>query len=112
MHWIGLYIAYREEAVGPWWRLAVFIFAGIAYPLSALAILKQVRAGLWVALLGPAVGFTLHLIGLLFPATGLTILLPGTLDDEMTTIGFLTLVFEPMAVVLASETLIESSSQL
>ena len=56
MHWIGLYLAYRADALGPWWVVAAFVFFGTAYPLSAPAILKGSRPALWIALLGPLVG--------------------------------------------------------
>ena len=108
MHWVGLYMAHRADALGPWWVVAAFVFFGTAYPLAAVAILKRVSAGLWIALLGPLVGSTLILAGVAFPATGLMVFIPGTLVDELTVIGFITLVVEPIAVVLAAELLFEA----
>ncbi|MEM7351028.1 MAG: hypothetical protein AAF657_09500 [Acidobacteriota bacterium] len=106
MHWIGLYQAYRADALGPWWVIAAFVFFGTAYPLSALDILRGGRPGLWIALFGPLVGSVLIFIGVAFPATGLMVFIPGTLTDELTVIGFITLVVEPIAVVLAAEMLV------
>ena len=88
--------------------VAAVVFFGTSYPLSAVAILKRVRAGLWIALLGPLVGSLLIFVGVAFPATGLMVFIPGTVFDELTTIGFITLVVEPIAVVLAAEILFES----
>ena len=110
MHWIGLYMAYRADALGPWWVVAAFVFFATAYPASALAILKRARAGLWIALLGPLVGSVLIFIGVAFPATGLMVFIPGTLSDELTVVGFITLVVEPVAVVLAAEMLFEPAA--
>ncbi len=110
MHWLGLYRAYREDAHWPWWVVAAFIFFGTSYPVSAWAILKRVKWGLWIALLGPTVGSTLILAGVAFPATGLMVFIPGTLATELTVIGLITLVIEPIAVVLAAELLFEARS--
>ncbi len=111
MHWFGLYMFHKSGADVPWWVVAGFVFFGTAYPLSALAILKRVRAGLWAALLGPAVGSLLIFLGIVLPATGLMVFIPGTLGRELTLIGFITLVVEPIALVLAAELLIESPSR-
>ncbi len=108
MHWIGLYMAHRADALGPWWVVAAFVFFGTAYPLGAVAILRRVRAALWVALIGPLVGSLLIFAGVAFPSTGLMVFIPGTLVDELTVVGFITLVVEPIAVVLAAEMLFEA----
>ena len=110
MHWIGLYMAYRADALGPWWVVTAFVFFGTSYPWSAWAILKRIKAGLWIALIGPAVGSTLILAGVAFPATGLMVFIPGTLGTELTVIGFITLVIEPIAVILAAELLFEAKA--
>ena len=108
MHWLGLWALHRADAFGPWWLVAGLCFFGAVYPIAAWAILKRLRVGLWVAFLGPLLGSTLILAGILFPATGMMGFIPGTLGRELTLIGFVTLVAEPVAVVLAAELLFEA----
>ena len=101
MHMAGLYQAVRIGFNGPWWMYAVFWTAILGYSASAVGIVLQKKVALTFAILGPAVGGTLIFLGLVSPALDFEILIPGTFSNEITPLGFITLVIEPLAVLSA-----------
>jgi hypothetical protein len=102
MHWIGLLSSRADNLVMEWWYYAIFLTAGILYPTGAALMLFDKKAGYLIGVAGPVIGGALILLGFLFPATGFLVLIPGTLDHNITIIGFITLITEPVAVFLAA----------
>lgn len=96
-HLAGLALAEKAGFEGSWWMYAVFLGAAACYLSSAVGILGERRPALFVALLGPPTGGVLIFAGLISPALRFEILIPGTLAGEITPLGFLTLVIEPIA---------------
>ena len=99
MHATGLIKGLVDHHTFPVWYWAVFLFAIPGYLISAVLILKNVSAGYYFTLISPIIGGLLILGGFLFPASGLLILIPGTYSNEITLIGFVTLISEPVASV-------------
>lgn len=97
MHATGLIKGMIDHHAFPFWYWAVFLFAIPGYLISAVLILKNVRTGYYFAFISPIIGGLLILGGFLFPASGLLILIPGTYANEITLIGFVTLISEPIA---------------
>ncbi len=107
MHAIGLYGAVRDNQPVFWWVWIFFLFAIPGYLFSAVAMLSDRLAGYLIAALAPPVGGLFILIGFMFPETELLRLIPGTYGHEIRLIGFLTLICEPIATVLAGQLLLE-----
>jgi len=101
MHWMGLVSFRADNLLMEWWYYAIFLAAGILYPAGAALMLLDKKAGYLIGVAGPVIGGALILIGFLFPATGFLVLIPGTVDQNITLMGFITLVTEPVAVFLA-----------
>jgi hypothetical protein len=106
MHAIGLYGAVRDHQPVFWWVWIFFLFAVPGYLFAGAAIIKDRLPGYIIALAAPPVGGFFILIGFLFPETELLRLIPGTYGHELRLIGFLTLIGEPVATVLAGQILL------
>jgi hypothetical protein len=102
MHAVGLIASIRDGQPALWQVWTVFLFAIPAYFASAALILGNRRPGYMIALICPPIGGLLIALGLFFPETQLLRLIPGTYQHEITLIGFITLVCEPAATVLAA----------
>jgi hypothetical protein len=100
-HVAGLYMVEKVGFQGPWWMYLIFGIAIIGYPASAVGILFDKKPGVIFALLGPVIGGVFIFIGLMSPDLDYEILIPGTFANEITPLGFLTLVIEPMASLSA-----------
>lgn len=101
MHAVGLLVAAGGQMSHPWWFWGIYGVAIIGYPACAVLILGDRKTGYYLTALGPTLGGLLILLGFLFPGSGLLVLIPGTQTTEITLTGFLTLISEPVAVVLA-----------
>lgn len=101
MHLIGMIESLNSGYDMPMWFYAVFFFAIPAYFISPFLISINNKTGYFIPLLCPLIGGLLILVGFLFPSSRLLILIPGTFSNEITLIGFVTLVSEPIAVVSA-----------
>lgn len=101
LHGIGMIQTVMLGLSMPFWYWAIFITALAGYETSAVLILSGKPAGYLFASFGPIVGGTLIALGFLFPSSGLLSLIPGTYANEITVIGFWTLVIEPIAVVFS-----------
>lgn len=101
MHLAGLHAASTGGFAGPWWMYAIFWTAIVGYPASAVGILLDRKPAYLFAVAGPIVGGILIFLGLLSNDLDFQILIPGTLSGEITPIGFVTLVVEPLAVLSA-----------
>ncbi len=97
MHLIGVILALLAGRSMPAWFYAVFFFAIPAYLIAPFLIYKNARAGYFIALFCPLIGGLMILGGFLFPDSRLLVLIPGTFDGEITLIGFITLITEPVA---------------
>ncbi len=99
MHGIGLATSVMDGQQFSWWFWMIFLFAIPAYLLSAIFILKNWRTGYLITMAAPIIGGLLIFAGFVFPESQLLILIPGTYENEIKMIGFLTLITEPIAVV-------------
>jgi hypothetical protein len=106
MHAVGLYGSVRDNQPVFWWVWIFFLFAVPGYLFAAAAIIKNRLPGFIIALAAPPVGGIFILIGFLFPDTELLRLIPGTYGHEIRLIGFITLICEPVATVLAGQILL------
>ncbi len=102
MHVMGVGFTLAGHQAFPWYCWAVFMAAILGYPVSAILILKNRRLGYVLAFGGPLIGGFLIFLGFIFPGSGLLMLIPGTFVNEITPIGFLTLIIEPLAVASAA----------
>ena len=100
-HVAGLYMAEKVGFQGPWWMYLIFGIAIIGYPTSAVGILFDKKPAVVFAVVGPVIGGVLIFLGLMSPDFDYEILIPGTFANEITPLGFLTLVIEPMASLSA-----------
>jgi len=98
MHAAGLWMARASSFSPPWWMLLIFWTAILGYAASSAGILLRFRPAILFAVIGPLTGGVLIFLGLLVPGLDLQLLIPGTLQDEIRPIGFVTLVAEPVAV--------------
>jgi hypothetical protein len=112
MHLIGLITAFIHGNPFPWDGMPVsgpkkvllwfiFLFAIIAYPASAVAIVKNIRWGYWITLIAPPVGGLLIFLGFFFPDSGLLLMLAGNFGTEITWMGFVQIASESAAVAYA-----------
>ncbi len=101
MHGIGLISSVLDGQHFSWWFWMIFLFAIPAYLMSAVFILKNWRIGYFITMAAPIIGGLLIFAGFVFPESRLLILIPGTYENEIKMIGFLTLITEPIAVVCA-----------
>ena len=101
MHLMGLIKFSVTGFDTPWWAWAVFGTATVLYPLSGLGILKNLKMSYYIPLVCPAIGGAMIFTGLVSPELTWEILIPGTLQNEITIIGFLTLNIEPVATAAA-----------
>lgn len=101
MHAMGLTYSVIDGQSFAWWFWAIFLIAIAGYLTSAILIVKNIWAGYFFAVAAPVVGGILIFFGFIFPQSGLLILIPGTYVNEIRIIGFITLISEPIAVVLA-----------
>ncbi|MEW6076312.1 MAG: hypothetical protein AB1724_00725 [Thermodesulfobacteriota bacterium] len=106
MHAAGLYGAVRDNQPVFWWVWIFFLFAIPGYLLAAVALINNRLPGFIIALGAPPVGGFFILIGFLWPETELLRLIPGTYGHEIRLIGFVTLICEPIAAVLAGQLLL------
>ncbi len=102
MHALGMILSVMDHQSFPWWFWAIFLIAIPGYLVSAVMILKNMMPGYLFAFGSPIVGGTLIFFGFLFPESRLLILIPGTYGNEITLLGFFTLLSEPVAVILAA----------
>ena len=102
MHAIGLVQSIIDNQTFPWWFRAIFLIAIPGYFISAAFILKNWRIGYYFAVAGPITGGLLIFFGFLFRESQLLSLIPGTYKTEITAIGFLTLIIEPVAVTVSA----------
>lgn len=102
MHGIGLISSVLDGMSFAWWFWMIFVFAIPAYLLSAVFIFMNWRLGYVITLAAPIIGGVLVLIGFIFPGSGLLILIPGTYSNEITMIGFTTLISEPVAATFCA----------
>ena len=101
MHARGLMCGLESGYDFPLWAWAIFLIAMAGYTISAIGILKNIAPAFYFAALAPMVGGSLIFLGFIFPDSRLIILIPGTFENEITLTGFITLLVEPMAVVLS-----------
>lgn len=101
LHGLGMAETLISGLSMPWWYWSIFITALVGYETSAILILLGKTAGYLFASIGPMVGGFLIALGFMFPDSGLLCLIPGTYGNEITVIGFWTLVIEPIAVVFS-----------
>jgi len=101
LHGLGMAQTLISGLSMPIWYWAIFITALCGYETSAVLILRGKSAGYLFASIGPMVGGFLIALGFMFPDSGLLCLIPGTYGNEITVIGFWTLVIEPIAVVFS-----------
>ena len=101
LHGLGMAQTIASGLSMPIWYWAIFITALCGYETSAILILRGKSAGYLFAAAGPMIGGALIALGFMFPDSGLLCLIPGTYGNEITVIGFWTLVIEPIAVVFS-----------
>ena len=97
MHAIGLVKGIIDNQTFPIWYWVIFLIAIPGYLISAVLILKNVKLGYYFTLISPIIGGLLIFLGFIFPRSNLLILIPGTYKNEITLIGFITLISEPVA---------------
>ncbi len=102
MHALGLLSSVLGNQSQPWWYWTIFLIAITGYGISAVLIYKNKMPGYLFTLCSPIVGGSLIFLGFIFPQSDLLILIPGTIGHEITLIGFLTLITEPVAVILVA----------
>jgi hypothetical protein len=112
MHLLGLITAFIHGNPFPWDGMNVsgpkkallwfiYLFAIIAYPASAVAIVKNIRWGYWITLIAPPVGGLLIFLGFFCPDSGLLLMLAGNFGTEITWMGFVQIASESAAVAYA-----------
>ncbi len=76
----------------------VFLAARIGYPVCLALVLKNNPPRYYLLCLAPLIGGLLIAIGFVLPGSGFLVFIPGTYANEMTLIGFVTLITEPTGV--------------
>ncbi|MBU2488579.1 MAG: hypothetical protein KKA60_04235 [Proteobacteria bacterium] len=98
LHIAGLAQVFSRSANLPWYDWLVYVVAMAGYPVAAYFIIRDRTPGYVMAVVGPCVGGVLIFTGFISTTKGLLMLIPGTIGSEITLVGFLTLITEPMAV--------------
>ena len=101
MHLIGLIKSIFDGQVFSWVFYAVFLFAIPGYFLSAYLIFKNVIWGYIITATAPLVGGALIFYGFITPESQFLFFIPGTYTNEITLIGFITLISEPVAATFS-----------
>jgi hypothetical protein len=101
MHLIGLIMAllHRQRLVWVCWFF--YFFAILVYPISSGMIFRNTQWGYWIAAVAPCVGGLFIFLGFFWPDTGFLKLLAGTVEKEITWVGFVQVTSESMAVAYA-----------
>jgi hypothetical protein len=101
MHLIGLIMALLHSQRLGWVCWFFYFFAILVYPISSGMILKNTQRGYWIAAVAPCVGGLFIFLGFFWPDTGFLKLLAGTVEKEITWVGFVQVTSESMAVAYA-----------
>ena len=102
MHLIGLIQTLLQHRTLPPVGWFFYLFAIFVYPASAVMIFKNLWWGYWIAAVAPCVGGLFIFLGFFWPHTGFLTLLAGTVEREITWVGFVQITSESMGVAYAA----------
>lgn len=97
MHLTAFIKGVMDKSEFPFWYYVIFFIAIPGYFISSALIIKNIKHGYFFAFISPIIGGLLIFFGFIFPESKLLILIPGTYTNEITFIGFVTLISEPIA---------------